>query len=797
MSKTTRQNVRTVCPYCGVGCGMILQVENRRIVKVIGDKEHPANFGRLCTKGISCAEPLTAPDRLAFAQARAHRNLPMEKIPMDAALAQTASRLRNIIEQHGPDAVAFYVSGQLSMEAQYLAGKLAKGFLRTNNIDSNSRLCMSSAASGYKLSLGADGPPGSYQDLDRADGFLVIGSNMAECHPILFQRLLDRRKQGARLIVVDPRRTPTTARADLFLQIKPGTDLALLNGLLYLLEKAGCVDEPFISRHTEGWKDLRKLLNDYSPSRVAEITGLREGDLRTAAQWIGEAPEFTTLWTMGLNQSTHGTWHTNAICNLHLATGKICRPGSGPFSLTGQPNAMGGREVGYLSHTLPGQREISCDADRAFVEQLWGVPPETIRAKPGLDAVSLFQKLATGDVKAVWIIGTNPVASIPNRQRVIDALKRAELVIVQDAYHPIETSHYADILLPGALWAEAEGTMVNSERTVTLMQQAVEPPGEARADWLILTQVAQHLGFGKSFPYRQAAEVFDEIRQSWNPQTGYDLRGISYEKLRQQSCQWPCAPDKKIGKPIRYLVTGRAGSPLPAAHKEDGTHGVTRPIAATIRFPTPSGKAQFLARPCLPPAELPDAVFPFILTNGRVAHQWHTLTKTGKVPALNKLNPGPFVEIHPGDAKALDVTEGTLVKVSSRQGFVILPAVVTARVRPGNCFAPIHWNDQFGENLAVNAATSEAVDAISLQPAFKFTAVALTRVEVDLADDFTREQKKILQELLTHVSRHYQANGHGAPTLPEAAPFTAGQRRHINELMARLCAGDSTVEKLP
>ena len=404
--------------------------------------------------------------------------------------------------------------------------------------------------------------------------------------------------------------------------------------------------------------------------------------------------------------------------------------------------------------------------------------------------------MAAGEVKAVWIIGTNPVASMPNRQRVIDALNRAELVIVQDAYHPTETSHYADILLPGALWAEAEGTMVNSERTITLMQQAVEPPGEARADWLILTLVAQHLGFGKSFPYRHAAEVFDEIRRSWNPQTGYDLRGISYERLRQQSRQWPCAPDAENGEPIRYLECADTSAPWSGATSR--VVEMRRHVAALpIRFPTASGKAQFFARPCLPPAEVPDAIFPFILSNGRVAHQWHTLTKTGKVPALNKLNPGPFVEIHPDDAAALDVTEGTLVKVSSRQGFVVLPATVTALVRPGNCFAPIHWNDQFGENLAVNAATSEAVDAISLQPEFKFTAVALTRVEVALPEDFTRAQKMILQELLTQVSLHYQANGHGVPTLPETAPFTAGQRRHINELIARLCAGDSEVEKLP
>ena len=491
------RSVKTVCPYCGVGCGMILQVENNRVVKVTGDKEHPANFGRLCTKGSSVALTLGSSDRLAAAFVRNGKNSERERVPLDEALKQTAERLQKIISEHGPDAVALYVSGQLSMEAQYLASKLAKGFLRTNNIDSNSRLCMSSAASGYKLSLGADGPPGSYQDIDKLDCALVIGANMADCHPILFLRLLDRQKQGAKIIVVDPRRTATAEKADLYLPIKPGTDLALLNGLLHLLEKNGHIDESFIAQHTEGWDELCEFLKDYPPARVAEITGLREKDICTAAKWIGESPEFTTFWTMGLNQSTHGTWHTNAICNLHLATGKICRPGSGPFSLTGQPNAMGGREVGYMSHSLPGQRAVTSAEDRAFIEKLWGVSAGTIRAEPGLDAVSLFKNLEAGEVKAVWIIGTNPVASMPNRQRVINGLQRAELVIVQDAYHPTETSHYADILLPGAVWAEAEGTMVNSERTVTLMQPAITPPGEARADWALISQVARQSWFWK------------------------------------------------------------------------------------------------------------------------------------------------------------------------------------------------------------------------------------------------------------------------------------------------------------
>jgi sulfite reductase (NADPH) flavoprotein alpha-component len=796
------QNVRSVCPYCGVGCGIVMRVENGRATKVIGDKEHPANFGRLCSKGFTCAEPLTAPDRLSSAFARPDRAGKLQPLPLDAALAQTAARLQQIIAQHGPDAVALYVSGQLSTEAQYLANKLCKGFLRTNNIDSNSRLCMASAASGYKLSLGADGPPGSYQDIDRLDCALVIGANMAECHPILFLRLLDRQKQGAKVIVVDPRRTPTADKADLFLQIKPGTDLALLNGILHLLEAAGRVDERFISRHTEGWPELRALLKDYPPERVARLTGLREEDICRAAKWIGEAPEFTTFWTMGLNQSTHGTWHTNAICNLHLATGKICRPGSGPFSLTGQPNAMGGREVGYLSHALPGQRVVTSAEDRSAIEKIWGVPAGTILPKPGLDAVALFKKMEAGEVKAVWIIGTNPVASMPNRSRVIAALQRAELVIVQDAFHPTETSRYADILLPGALWAEAEGTMVNSERRVTFMPRAVAPPGEARADWQIIAQVAQRMGFGAPstgsassnsgshcaepvpdapmakrgpFDYSNAGDVFDEIRRTWNPRTGYDLRGMDYAKLREQPRQWPCAPDEEHGKPIRYLECADTSALWSDATCRVGEK--RRHVAAhQIHFPTETGRANFFARPYLPPAERPDADFPFVLTNGRVEHQWHTLTKTGKVASLNRLNPGPFLEIHPADAERLGVHQGALVRVGSRRGFAVYPAAVTPRVRPGECFAPIHWNGLFGEHLSVNAATSEAVDEISLQPEFKFSAVALSKVAAGVPEIFSAEQKNHLFRCLAQVRPRGQR-------VPATAPFTPAQREFIGRLL--------------
>ncbi|MEV6017033.1 MULTISPECIES: bifunctional nitrate reductase/sulfite reductase flavoprotein subunit alpha [unclassified Streptomyces] len=711
---TTTQQVRTVCSYCGVGCGMVLDIGmgpdgRRTVLKASGDKAHPANFGRLCTKGATTADMLAAPGRLATALVRAERGAEAVPAPVDTAIAETARRLRSVIDEHGPDAFALYVSGQMSLEAQYLANKLAKGFVGTNQIESNSRLCMASAGTGYKLSLGADGPPGSYQDFEHADVFLVIGSNMADCHPILFLRMMDRVKSGgAKLIVVDPRRTATADKADLFLPVRSGTDLALLNGLLHLLHENGHTDPDFIAAHTEGWEAMPEFLAGYPPAAVADITGVPEDDLREAARLIGEAGEWMSCWTMGLNQSTHGTWNTNALVNLHLATGAVCRSGSGPFSLTGQPNAMGGREMGYMGPGLPGQRSVLVDEDRAFVEDLWDLAPGTLREDgTGQGTVEMFRRMADGDIKACWIICTNPVASVANRRTVIEGLERAEFVVAQDVFAETETNAYADVVLPGALWTETEGVLVNSERNVTLARPAVEPPGEAMADWRIIAAVARAMGYERGFSYGSAEEVFAEIRRAHNPKTGYDLRGVSYERLRSTPVQWPSAredgPDRN---PIRYLDE-HGGGPV---------------------FPTAGGRARFFARPHLPPAEMPDDDYPYVLNTGRVQHQWHTLTKTGRVAKLNKLNPGPFVEVHPDDAAVLGVADGDSVEVASRRGRAVLPAVVTDRVRPGCCFAPFHWNDLFGEYLSVNAVTSDAVDPLSFQPEFKVCAVSLTKV---------------------------------------------------------------------
>lgn len=714
-------SVRSVCPYCGVGCGIVMQVENNRVIKVSGDKAHPTNFGRLCTKGTTCGQAIAGSGRMASAYLRHQRNQDPVRTPMEAAISETAQRLRAILDRDGPDALAFYVSGQMSLEAQYLANKLAKGFVGTHNIESNSRLCMASAGSGYKLSLGSDGPPGSYDDFDNANLFFVIGANMADCHPILFLRMMDRVKAGAKLIVVDPRRSATADKASLFLQIRPGTDLALLNGLLYLLQENGDLDADFIAAYTQGWEAMPEFLADYTPDKVAQITGLAEADIRQAATMIGQSPEWMSCWTMGLNQSTHGTWNTNALCNLHLATGAICRPGSGPFSLTGQPNAMGGREMGYMGPGLPGQRSLLVEQDRSYIEDLWSIPRGSLGQTLGGGTIDMFEQMRDGVIKACWIICTNPVASVANRATVIEALQAAELVITQDAFLDTETNRYADILLPGALWAEAEGVMINSERNLNLTQKAVDAPGEALPDWQIIARVACEMGFAEGFSYPSAEAVFEEIKLAWNPKTGYDIRGASYARLRDHSLQWPCAPDAEgTRNPIRYLNNG-----ISQTFKQ-GDHG--QPPA--IVFATENGKAVFLPRPHMAPAEMPNDDFPMVLNTGRVQHQWHTLTKTGKVATLNKLNPGPFIELHPNDAATLGIRDKDAVEVRSARGHAVLPAVVTDRVRSGNCFAPFHWNDVYGENLAINAVTSDAIDPISRQPEFKFCAVALKKVEL-------------------------------------------------------------------
>ncbi|UOT04183.1 bifunctional nitrate reductase/sulfite reductase flavoprotein subunit alpha [Rhodococcus opacus] len=810
--KAGTSTVKTACSYCGVGCGMVLEVGTdpgtgaRRVLKASGDKDHPTNFGRLCTKGATSAEMLVAGGRMETGYVRDERGEAPTSIDVGAAISETARRLKEQLDEHGPDALSFYVSGQMSIEAQYLITKLAKGFVGTNQIESNSRLCMASAGTGYKQSLGADGPPGSYQDFDSADVFFVIGANMADCHPILFLRMMDRVKAGAKLIVVDPRRNATADKSNLFMQIAPGTDLALLNGLLHLLVKNGHTDPEFIAEFTEGWEVMPEFLEEYTPEKVADITGIPGSDIRQAAQWIGEAENWMSCWTMGLNQSTHGTWNTNAICNLHLATGAICRPGSGPFSLTGQPNAMGGREMGYMGPGLPGQRSVLSADDRAFIEDLWELPEGSIRTEVGTGTVDMFERMVAGDIKACWIICTNPVATVANRRTVIEGLEAAELVITQDVFLDTETNGYADILLPGALWAESDSVMINSERNLTLLQQAVDPVGQALPDWQIIARVACEMGYADAFTYDSSEDVFEEIKRTWNPKTGYDLRGISYDRLRETPVQWPSPPGNRTDRnPLRYVNDGVSQNLLSAP---DGS-------LPRLAFATASGKAAFFPRPHMLPAEMPDDDYPFVLNTGRLQHQWHTMTKTGKVAKLNKLNSGPFVEINPADAQKLSIADGDKVEVASRRGRAVLPAVVSDRVLAGGCFAPFHWNDSFGEYLSINAVTNDAVDPTSFQPEFKACAVSLTRVAPVAApevpesggaltlaqgspaaemsrilglDDsasptFDEHERMYLAGLLSGLQ---STEIQGVPVLPRSAPISGSKRVWLDGLMAGL-----------
>lgn len=787
------ESVDTVCGYCGVGCGLTLTAEapgksdqsTRRVLSSRGTDDHPANRGRLCTKGSTTADLLNAGGRQDCAL--------IDHTPgrLDDAVSEVARRFTAIREEHGDDAVAFYVSGQMSLESQYLANKLAKGYFRTNLIESNSRLCMASAATGYKQSLGADGPPGSYDDLDHADVFLVIGSNMADCHPILFLRMMDRVRAGAKLIVVDPRRTATAKKADLYLQVRPGTDMALINGLLRLIVDAGDIDREFIDSFTDGWGAMAEHLEDYPADSVAEITGVDQNDLRTAAQWIGSTDKFMSLWTMGLNQSVHGTWHTTALCNLHLATGAICRTGAGPFSLTGQPNAMGGREMGYMGPGLPGQRSVQSPAHRAEVEQRWDIPEGTLHDDVGGGTVDMFESLADGRIRAIWIICTNPVESMANRSRVTAALQNAECVVVQDAFSGSATAEFADIVLPASLWTESEGVMVNSERTLTRTAPLLNSPGEAAPDWALICRVAQKMGFD-GFSFDTASEVFDELRQFHNPQTGWDLRGVSYDRLREGPVQWPAPEGAGIRNPIRYLNDGVSQDPY------------TDPEGCSPRlaFPTPSRRAQFLARPYLAPAECPDDEFPLVLTTGRLPHQWHTMTKTKLVAKLMKLNPSGFVQMHPDDAEAWGIAEGDTVEVSSRRGTVRAPAVLGDIVQ-GTCFIPMHFPDE-----SVNAVTSDAVDPESLQPEFKACAVSVKRIagpeygdvgSDELATVFGASSAAAVLDGMEEVERSYLdgllhalravppgGDAPDVPTVPAHAPLSPHTRAWIDGALAGL-----------
>jgi len=674
------------------------------VTRVRGVESAAANLGGLCAKGAQLGPTINTPDRLLRPQVRLDRRDGFRPVAWDTAFAYLRECFTNILHAHGPEAVAFYGSGQLDTEAVYVAGKLFKGCLGCNNTDSNSRLCMAAAVAGYRTSLGSDGPPTCYDDIDLADVVLVIGSNMAEAHPVTFDRLRAARKANPalRVIVIDPRRTPTAAVADLYVPVAPGGDVALLNAVGKRLLERDAFDLGFVARHTRGFAEYSDFLTAQDMGELCAVAGVDECQIDRVAGPIAGATAFLSFYCMGLNQSTVGMWKNNSLINLHLLTGQIGKPGAGPFSLTGQPNAMGGREGGLLSHQLPGYRTVEDAEHRRQCEDHWGRRPGSINPKPGLTAVEMFRALEKGQLKAIWIAATNPAVSLPDLHHVRRALSKAQLVVVQDAYHPTETTRFADVLLPAAGLGEKEWTSTNSERTVAYSPRLFPAPGEALPDWEVLARFARVMGC-PGFDFGSAAEVWDEF-VGLTAGRPCDMAGMTAARLRKEtSLQWPCPSVDHPGTKRRYLDR---------------------------RFATPDGRAIFLPRDHREPRELPDHEFPLVLTTGRLYAHWHTLTRTGKAEKLVRREPGPYVEVHPADAEALGVAAGETVLLSTRRGTVRLPVRLSDGVRPGMVFVPFHWGDLYGEGNAANYLTISAIGRVAKQPELKFCAVSLEKMPV-------------------------------------------------------------------
>ena len=691
--------LRSTCPYCGTGCGLRLRAEQGVVTKVEGDPDHPVNRGSLCAKGALLAGMVRTDDRLLHPIARDRSSGREQRLSWGEAIRRMADTIQRVIAEHGPDAVMLYGSGQLLTEDYYLFGKLAKGYLRTNNQDTNSRLCMASAVAAYNLSIGRDAPPAAYADIEQANTFLIVGSNMEACHPILFNRVKARKRAGGdavKIIVIDPRETATVKLADLHLAVRPGADVPLLNALLYEAMLAGGLDQRFIDEHTTGWEDLRATLRHYQAEQVAGVTGIAAQTIVDAARiYAGNGPALT-LWSMGINQSANGVDKNLALINLSLATGNIGRPGAGPFSLTGQPNAMGGREAGGLATALPGHRFVASAKDRAETEAAWGLPPGTISERPGLTAIEMVEALERGDIKVLWIAGTNPLVSMPNSERLRAALANTELVVVQDPYHPTETTLSADLVLPAAQWSEREGTMTNSERRICLLERAGDAPGEALPDWQIICRVAAALGHGRAFCYQSTEDIFLEYRELTRDRD-LDITGVDYALLRNTAgVQWP----------------------FPAGALRD-----TPRLFTNGWFQTADGRARFVAPEYRPPVEAVSDAYPLLLTTGRVKDQWHTRTRTGKVAKLNKTEPEPFLEIHDQDARARGIRDGRPVTLRSARGAARLTARVTRAIRPGVVFAPFHWGPLWNPLSTVNATTTDFFDPRSKEPEIKACAV--------------------------------------------------------------------------
>ena len=699
---------RTACPYCGVGCGVSARPDGIGGAITTGDPEHPANFGRLCSKGFALEETLGLSGRLLHPMLR-RADGSHARVDWDTALSNVADGFRRVIERDGPGAVAFYLSGQLLTEDYYVANKLMKGFLGSANVDTNSRLCMASTVAGHRRAFGEDVVPGCYEDLDQADLLILTGSNAAWCHPVLYQRMTkNRRERAAKIVVIDPRLTATGGQADLFLAIEPGTDTALFSGLLVHLASVGAIDQAYIDAHTNGFPEALERTKEIAPdvAATAAATGLDEGDVARFFQLFRANDKTVTCFSQGVNQSAQGTDKVNAIINCHLATGRIGRPGMGPFSLTGQPNAMGGREVGGLANQLAAHMGFSPDeVDR--VRRFWNAP--RMAEREGLKAVQMFETIERGEIKALWVMATNPAVSLPRAGAMRDALKKLELLVVSENVLSNDTmSVQPHVLLPAAAWGEKDGTVTNSERRISRQRGFLAKPGDAQPDWWIVSGVARHLGHGSAFAYRSAADVFREHAALSAFENGgarqFDLGGLSemsdedYDAL--EPVQWPVR--QKPDNSARLFVDGQ--------------------------FSTPDRKARFIAPEAPALREATSAEYPLRLNTGRLRDQWHSMTRSGQSPKLGAHKPEPFLEIHPLDAKAYGLSKNGFAHARSQHGVCTLKVITSASQQRGSIFAPIHWSDANASSARVGDLVSPQTDPFSGQPEAKATPVAVEPV---------------------------------------------------------------------
>ena len=693
--------VRSTCPYCGVGCGVTATALPSGAIEIAGDKHHPANQGRLCVKGAALGETIDLEGRLLHPMLR--EGGVARQANWDEAIGRVAAGLGDIIARHGPDAVAFYVSGQLLTEDYYVANKLMKGYIGSANIDTNSRLCMSSSVAGHKRAFGADLVPGCYDDVDSADMIVLVGANSAWCHPVLFQRIARAKeaRPALQVVVIDPRRTATCEAADLHLPVKPGTDVWLFNGLLSYLVRHGVRDAAFIEAHTSGLDDTLAAA-DIDLDDVARKCRLDPQALLKFYQLFAATGRVVTAFSQGVNQSSAGTDKVNSIINCHLLTGRIGKPGMGPFSLTGQPNAMGGREVGGLANMLAAHMELANPAHRDTVQTFWDSP--AIAGASGLKAVDLFHAIEQGKVKAVWIMATNPMVSLPDANQVQRALEKCELVIVSDIVGKTDTNVFADVLLPALGWGEKDGTVTNSERCISRQRAFLPVPGDARADWRIVCDVARRMGFD-GFDFNSAHEVFDEhARLSAFQNKGerlFNLDGMAGQEARvyddMEPIQWPVAP---------------------------GGTGTAR-LFGDGQFAWPDARARFVPTAPREPANAPDSQFPLILNTGRVRDQWHTMSRTGQAPRLAEHTAEPFIDMHPQDALKFGVREGELARLRSEWGAMVARVRHGGGIARGDVFVPIHWNGQNASDARVGAVVNPALDPVSGEPEFKHTPVAI------------------------------------------------------------------------